>query len=164
MEAKKDLPPAYDETRNAKGLRADIVLTYLIEKTDKEKAKEIPVVQIDYGFFVTPIEDPKGLRSMDEVPRELRVSRPVLAMVNTQTSDGKAMMLPSKHSEEKYSTVMIIKFLEEQGLTGAGDEATPGVEPAGASKGNSFPSDLACDNGLIHACNLVLKPGWTPVE
>ena len=44
------------------------------------------------------------------------------------------------------------------------DEATPGVEPAGASKGNSFPSDLACDNGLIHACNLVLKPGWTPVE
>jgi len=44
------------------------------------------------------------------------------------------------------------------------DDATPGVEPAGASKGNSFPSDLACDNGLIHACNLVLKPGWTPVN
>ena len=42
--------------------------------------------------------------------------------------------------------------------------AAPGVEPAGASKGNSFPSDLACDNGLIHACNLVLEPGWTPVE
>jgi len=44
------------------------------------------------------------------------------------------------------------------------DDATPGVEPAGASKGNSFPSDLGCDNGLIHACNLVLEPGWTPVE
>lgn len=44
------------------------------------------------------------------------------------------------------------------------DDATPGVEPAGASKGNSFPSDLTCDNGLIHACNLVLKPGWTPVN
>jgi len=41
------------------------------------------------------------------------------------------------------------------------DDASPGVEPAGASKGNAYPSDLACDNGLIHACNLVLQPGWT---
>ena len=41
------------------------------------------------------------------------------------------------------------------------DDATPGVEPAGASKGNAFPADLACSNGLIHACNLVLQPGWT---
>jgi len=44
------------------------------------------------------------------------------------------------------------------------DDASPGVEPAGASKGNSFPADLACDNGLIHACNLVLQPNWEPVN
>jgi len=44
------------------------------------------------------------------------------------------------------------------------DDASPGIEPAGASKGNAFPSDLACDNGLIHACNLVLTPGWSPVN
>ena len=37
------------------------------------------------------------------------------------------MMLPSKHAEEKYSSTMSIKFLEEQGLTGAGDAENPGV-------------------------------------
>jgi len=44
------------------------------------------------------------------------------------------------------------------------DDATPGIEPAGASKGNSYPSDLQCDNGIMHACNLVLKPNWVPVN
>lgn len=44
------------------------------------------------------------------------------------------------------------------------DDATPGVESAGASKSANFPSDLQCDNGLIHACNLVLTPGWTAVN
>ena len=48
-------------------------------------------------------------------------------MVNTSSGDGKAMMLPSKHAEEKYSSTMIIKFLEEQGLTGAGDGNNLGV-------------------------------------
>ena len=44
------------------------------------------------------------------------------------------------------------------------DDATPGVEPAGASKGNAFPADLMCSNGIIHGCNLVLQPGWTKHE
>merc|ERR1712204_81671 len=34
----------------------------------------------------------------------------------------------------------------------------------GASKSASYPSDIACDNGLMHASNLVLKPGWTEVD
>ena len=52
------------------------------EKTNEQKAHKVPVVQIDNGFFVAPTEDPKKLRRMDEVPREMRVSRPMLAMVN----------------------------------------------------------------------------------
>ena len=44
------------------------------------------------------------------------------------------------------------------------DDATPGVASEGASKSASFPSDIACDNGLMHVSNLVLKPGWTEVD
>ena len=44
------------------------------------------------------------------------------------------------------------------------DDATPGVASEGASKSASYPYDIACDNGLMHACNLVLKPGWTGVD
>lgn len=44
------------------------------------------------------------------------------------------------------------------------DDATPGVASEGASKSASYPSDIACDNGLMHASNLVLKPGWTEVD
>ena len=65
-------------------------------------------MQIDFGFFATPIENLKGLRRMDEVPRELRVMRPMLAMVNTQNHEGKAVVLPSKASEEKYASEVIV--------------------------------------------------------
>ena len=58
------------------------------------------MVQIDFAFFTTPIENPQGLRRMDEGPREMRVSRPILAMVNKKNGEGKAV-LPSKASEEK---------------------------------------------------------------
>jgi hypothetical protein len=44
------------------------------------------------------------------------------------------------------------------------DDATPGVASEGASKSASYPSDIACDNGLMHVSNLVLKPGWTEVD
>ena len=39
------------------------------------------------------------------------------------------------------------------------DDATPGVQSEGPSKSPSYPFDVECDNGVIHACNLVLTPG-----
>ena len=83
-------------------------------------------MQIDFTFFTTPIENPQGIRRMDEVPKEMRVSRPILAMVNKKNGEGKALLLPSKASEEKYSVECVVKFLEEQGLA-SGDAETPGV-------------------------------------
>ena len=59
------------------------------------------MVQIDFAFFTTPIENPQGIRRMEEVPKEMRVSRPILAMVNKKSGEGKALLLPSKASEEK---------------------------------------------------------------
>ena len=66
-----------------------------IDRSNELKDNEIPVVQIDFAFFTTPIENPKGLRRMDEVPREMRVSRPILAMVNAKNGEGKALIIPS---------------------------------------------------------------------
>ena len=97
-----------------------------INKTDEQKEDETPVVQIDFAFFVTPIPNPQGIRRMDEVPKEMRVSRPILAMVNTKNGEGKALLLPNKASEEKYSAECVVKFLEEQGLV-SGDADSPGV-------------------------------------
>ena len=34
-------------------------------KTNAQGENEVPVVQIDFGFFATPIENSKGLRRMD---------------------------------------------------------------------------------------------------
>ena len=42
------------------------------------------------------------------------------------------------------------------------DEALLGVKSAGPSKGQNYPCDVECDNGVIHAINLVLVPGWAP--
>ncbi|KAL1525717.1 hypothetical protein AB1Y20_020561 [Prymnesium parvum] len=42
------------------------------------------------------------------------------------------------------------------------DDATPGVKSEGPSKSASWPSDIMCDNGVLHSCNQVLIPGWTP--
>jgi len=44
------------------------------------------------------------------------------------------------------------------------DDATPGVKSEGASMSQTWPSDVACSNGLLHSCNAVLTPGWTPVN
>jgi uncharacterized surface protein with fasciclin (FAS1) repeats len=39
------------------------------------------------------------------------------------------------------------------------DNAIIGVTSAGASKGQNYPVDVACDNGVIHAIDIVLEPG-----
>ena len=44
------------------------------------------------------------------------------------------------------------------------DDATPGVKSEGASMSQTWPSDVACSNGILHSCNAVLTPGWTPVN
>jgi len=41
------------------------------------------------------------------------------------------------------------------------DDAIIGMGPSGAATGESYPIDVACDNGLIHAIDVVLVPGWT---
>ncbi len=43
-----------------------------INKINEQKENEVPVVQIDFAFFNTLIENPKGLRRVDEVPRDAR--------------------------------------------------------------------------------------------
>jgi len=43
------------------------------------------------------------------------------------------------------------------------DDATPGVKSEGAALASNWPADVSCSNGVIHSCNQVLKPGWTPV-
>lgn len=44
------------------------------------------------------------------------------------------------------------------------DDATPGVKSEGPSKSSNWPSDVACDNGVLHSCNAVLTPGWEAVN
>ena len=40
------------------------------------------------------------------------------------------------------------------------DDATPGVKSEGPSKSQNWPSNVECDNGILHSCNAVLTPGW----
>lgn len=44
------------------------------------------------------------------------------------------------------------------------DDAVVGMVPQGAATGSVYPVNIACDNGLIHAIDRVLKPGWTKVD
>jgi hypothetical protein len=39
------------------------------------------------------------------------------------------------------------------------DGAIIGLSSEGASKSSSWPADVACDNGVIHAIDTVLVPG-----
>jgi len=39
------------------------------------------------------------------------------------------------------------------------DNAMIGISSAGASKGQNYPTDVQCSNGLIHAIDMVLVPG-----
>ena len=41
------------------------------------------------------------------------------------------------------------------------DMAVVGQVPQGAATGSVFPTDVACDNGLVHVIDQVLTPGWT---
>ena len=66
------------------------------------------MVHIDFAFFVTPTESRKGLRQMGEVPREMLVSRPVLALYNMKSKDAKTVLLSSKTAENKNSAERII--------------------------------------------------------
>ena len=73
----------------------------------------MPVVQFDYACMVTPNESAKHTKKVDSVPKEHRTTRPILAMVNKATGDGKAVILPSKATTEKYGQMVAVKFLEE---------------------------------------------------
>jgi len=40
------------------------------------------------------------------------------------------------------------------------DDAMMGISSAGASKGQQYPCDVECSNGLVHAIDCVLTPGY----
>ena len=42
--------------------------------TEQEKADEVPVIDMDFGYMVTPIEDPKGVKKLDNIPKEMRTT------------------------------------------------------------------------------------------
>ena len=44
------------------------------------------------------------------------------------------------------------------------DDAVVGQVPQGAATGQVFPVDVAADNGVIHAIDMVLDPSWSKVD
>jgi len=62
--------------------------------------------------------------------------------------------LPTVHGKAlKYKYFARQKFV---------DDAVVGIVPQGAATGNSYPTDIQCDNGIIHMLDRVLDPSFNP--
>jgi uncharacterized surface protein with fasciclin (FAS1) repeats len=159
---------ASDIITTVKGLQGPVVYWGADGPTQGHEESDVKGYD-NFGTFIQAVEQ-AGLTSALQGPGPLTVLVPTDAAFaefkGTLTADIlKYHCIPGKVSIGSISGNQ--KTLQGNDLTYRRyvrktflDDAMMGITSAGASKGQQFPCDVECTNGLVHAIDCVLTPGY----